>query len=137
MDMTSKCLKHELSIFQKVSRVYNIIECPICFEQHDQPSRLECGKCGTSLSEQYTETLRGHVFCYKCLQNALKEQLSCPTCRRHASSRANMQILNTRNGLNEVIRSDSNETFTCDGFCLGSDCGRQHERKLKNLQIQS
>ncbi|KAK9823534.1 hypothetical protein WJX72_003496 [[Myrmecia] bisecta] len=45
--------------------------CPICLDPFKDPA---CGPCG-------------HIFCLECLQDAVKAQKKCPTCRRTMQKR--------------------------------------------------
>jgi len=50
-----------------------IITCPICM---DDDLMLKKRK------RQLTSTMCGHVFCDRCIRNAVKMQSKCPTCRK-------------------------------------------------------
>lgn len=44
-------------------------KCPICLEAMEQMATTPCG----------------HVYCFKCLQDALKVQKKCPKCRKNCT----------------------------------------------------
>ncbi|XP_051199328.2 uncharacterized protein [Lolium perenne] len=43
-----------------------VFTCPVCLNKIEQPSTTSCG----------------HVFCEKCIQESIKAQKKCPTCRK-------------------------------------------------------
>ncbi|CAN6218266.1 unnamed protein product [Urochloa humidicola] len=58
----------EGSSFQANKEVPNepIFTCPICWNKMEEPSTTPCG----------------HIFCSKCIKQAIKVQKKCPTCRK-------------------------------------------------------
>ncbi|XP_046965175.1 E3 ubiquitin-protein ligase RNF4-like [Vanessa cardui] len=52
-----------------IKKKKKIGDCPICMD--------ELGKCPMS------STNCGHVFCSNCLEQSLKIEKRCPTCRKH------------------------------------------------------
>ncbi|XP_060847007.1 RING finger protein 151-like isoform X2 [Rhopalosiphum padi] len=44
----------------------NDLTCSICFDVFEKPSELNCS----------------HVFCFKCVKNWMRNNRSCPICRR-------------------------------------------------------
>ncbi|XP_050348911.1 uncharacterized protein LOC126772524 [Nymphalis io] len=53
---------------EKPKTLFNIGDCPICME--------ELGKAPVS------STKCGHIFCSNCLEQSLKFEKRCPTCRK-------------------------------------------------------
>ncbi|KAL5238691.1 hypothetical protein ACI65C_006101, partial [Semiaphis heraclei] len=45
---------------------YTDLTCSICFEIFEKPSELKCS----------------HVFCFKCIKHWMRNNKSCPMCRR-------------------------------------------------------
>ncbi|KAF0757314.1 E3 ubiquitin-protein ligase rnf8-like, partial [Aphis craccivora] len=45
---------------------YSDLTCSICFDIFEKPSELNCS----------------HVFCFKCVKNWMRNNRSCPICRR-------------------------------------------------------
>mmetsp|Transcript_20035 Transcript_20035/g.36026 ORF Transcript_20035/g.36026 Transcript_20035/m.36026 type:complete len:191 (-) Transcript_20035:581-1153(-) len=48
-----------------------VYQCPICYSKMNKPAS---GKCG-------------HLFCYSCLEIWLRQNLSCPKCRKRMNVR--------------------------------------------------
>ncbi|XP_060860162.1 E3 ubiquitin-protein ligase RNF8-like isoform X1 [Metopolophium dirhodum] len=46
---------------------FNDLTCSICFDIFDKPAELNCS----------------HVFCFKCIKNWMRNNKSCPMCRRN------------------------------------------------------
>lgn len=53
-----------------------------------QEPKLICAICMDTMEEE-TSTICGHIFCRKCIVEAMKMQKKCPTCRKRL---ANSQI---------------------------------------------
>ncbi|GLJ48627.1 hypothetical protein SUGI_1025810 [Cryptomeria japonica] len=49
----------------------------------DEPKELKltCAICMSTMDEE-TSTICGHIFCKKCITNAIQVQKKCPTCRK-------------------------------------------------------
>ncbi|MCO5551275.1 hypothetical protein L7F22_004774 [Adiantum nelumboides] len=43
--------------------------------------KLTCAICMDTM-EQETSTICGHIFCRKCIVEAIRKQKKCPTCRK-------------------------------------------------------
>ncbi|XP_048585055.1 E3 ubiquitin-protein ligase RNF4 isoform X2 [Nematostella vectensis] len=54
------------------------ITCPICMDDDEAIKKRK---------RQLTSTVCGHVFCDKCIKNAVKIQKKCPTCRKDLTLR--------------------------------------------------
>lgn len=47
--------------------------------------KLTCAICMDTMEEE-TSTICGHIFCRKCIMEAIKMQKKCPTCRKRLVS---------------------------------------------------
>ncbi|XP_060847006.1 E3 ubiquitin-protein ligase rnf8-B-like isoform X1 [Rhopalosiphum padi] len=64
-ELKSKPTEMEKKIITKMLD-NNDLTCSICFDVFEKPSELNCS----------------HVFCFKCVKNWMRNNRSCPICRR-------------------------------------------------------
>lgn len=71
--LVNLCVLSPPPAFQAESGV-RVGECPICLNNIKEPGATKCG----------------HLFCYECIVDCIKQMRSCPTCR--AKCQANQVI---------------------------------------------